>query len=88
MGNSDSRETFKDGSLNLIVDHQHLMTGDKVTGTVTYKLLKPFPGEHIKVELVGKEKIMWEGSDKKNTDPKHPGKIVIKKTLLQLSKVV
>lgn len=66
MGNTDSRKTFKHGSVIVTLDNKHFMSGDTIKGEVSYKLLKDYPGEHLIIELVGKEKVMWEGSDKKN----------------------
>ena len=60
------------------------MTGEQVKGDVTYKLTEAYPGEHLIVEFIGKEKVIFEGSDKKNHDPKHSGKVVIKKELIRL----
>lgn len=88
MGNSDSRHTFKKGSVLITLDNKHIHSGDKITGTVSYKLLEKFPAEKLQLELYGTEKIMWEGTDKKNHDPKHNGKIVMKKTFLQETKIV
>ncbi|CDW75052.1 UNKNOWN [Stylonychia lemnae] len=85
MGNTDSRKTFKHGSVSVTLDNQHLMTGEVVKGEVSYKLTQAYPGEHLIVEFIGKEKVIYEGSDKKNHDPKHSGKIVIKKELIRLT---
>lgn len=64
------------------------MEGDLIKGSVSYKLLEPFPGEKLTIELFGKEKVMWEGDDKKNHDPKHPDHIVMKKTFMHETKVL
>eukprot|EP00347_Sterkiella_histriomuscorum_P016070 403354603 len=88
MGNTDSRKTFKHGSVLATLQHMHLMSGDQINGEVHYKLLKEFPGEHLTVELVGKEKVIWEGHDKKNASPKHPGKIVMKKEILNVKQTL
>ena len=82
MGNTDSRKKFKHGSVIATLQHMHLMSGDTVNGEVSYKLLETFPGEHLIVELIGKEKVIYEGNDKKNASPKHPGKIVIKREII------
>ncbi len=44
MGNTDSRKVFKHGVVNVAVDHLHYQAGDKITGTVTYKLTEAYPG--------------------------------------------
>ena len=33
------------------------MTGEQVKGDVTYKLTEAYPGEHLIVEFIGKEKV-------------------------------
>lgn len=65
MGNSDSKKDFKHGSITVSVDHQHIMTGSKVTGVVHLKLDKEYPSDKLVIELTGKEKVIWEGSDSK-----------------------
>ena len=42
------------------------MTGETVKGEVSYKLTEAYPGEHFIVEFIGKEKVIYQGSDKKN----------------------
>ncbi len=64
------------------------MAGQRITGTVSYLLDEPFHAEKITVELTGKERHMWEGSDANYFNKKHPGKICIKNTLLKMSIVV
>lgn len=84
MGNTDSRKAFKQGSLLCTLQHMHLNSGDEVHGEVQYKLLKDFPGEHVTVELVGVEKVLYEGSDKKCQHPtKHQGKIYMKREIIR-----
>ena len=85
MGNTDSRKVFKQGAVTVTLDNttNHFMAGDTVTGTVTYKLLEAYPGENLTVHLIGKEKVIYEGHDKAHSDPKHSGKIVMKKKLVE-----
>lgn len=83
MGNTDSRKAFKQGSLVSTLQHMHLNAGDEVHGEVQYKLLKDFPGEHITVELVGVEKVLYDGNDKKCHNPKHSGKIYMKREIIR-----
>lgn len=65
MGNSDSKKAFKHGIISVQVDHQHIMAGSKLTGTVHLKLDKEYPSEKLVIELAGKERAIWEGSDPK-----------------------
>ena len=63
MGNSSLWKTFDKGSLLITLDHQHFMAGQRVSGEVSYKLDATYPSDQITLTLLGKEKVMWEGSD-------------------------
>jgi hypothetical protein len=80
MGNNNTTGTseFKDGTLAINLDHQHYMTGQLITGHVVSNLEKPFPADSIVVQLMGHEKIMWDGHDPRALSKKHPGKIFMK----------
>ena len=88
MGNSDSKKDFKNGSLLITLDNKHFMSGQTLTGSLSYKLDDNYPGNEIVLELVGKEKLFWDGKDSKNTDPKHSGKIVIKRQLFKVFQTI
>lgn len=65
------------------------MAGQKISGTISYVLEKEYPGaEKIVLELTGKERYIWEGSDDKHKSGKHSGKICIKQTTLRLNQVI
>lgn len=80
MGNKNTTGTteFKDGTLAIDLDHQHFMSGQLITGHVISNLEKPFPADSIVVQLMGQERITWDGHDPRALSKKHPGKIYIK----------
>ena len=84
MGNSDSKKVFKHGSVTILLDNQHVMTGQKITGKVVCKLDKFYPSHQLVIQLTGKEKVIWEGSDSKHKEKKHSGKIVIKNKIITM----
>jgi hypothetical protein len=88
MGNTDSRKKFNKGIVIIKVDHQHVMAGQRVTGNITCKLDEAYPADKLAIELTGKEKVIWEGSDSKHHDPKHSGRITMKHKILTLHQVV
>lgn len=64
------------------------MGGQAITGKVSYQLSKPFSAEKLTLELIGQERLLWEGSDDKHHSSKHSGKIYMKRTILKLQEVI
>ncbi len=88
MGNKSNGSLFKEGSVLITLDNQHFMAGQSISGTVSYKLEKAYPAEKLFLELKGTQTHVWDGSDDKMKNSKHPGKICIKDTNLRLSQVL
>jgi hypothetical protein len=68
------------------VDNKVIVSGEPLKGVVSLLLDVPYPMpvDKITVELTGKEKVMWDGSDSKQKDHKHSGKIVIKRIIIKI----
>lgn len=88
MGNKQGLTTFKGGSVLIKLDNQHYQTGQRVTGSVSFVLDKPYPADKLTLELTGTEQAIWEGSDDKHKNPKYSGMICMKSTVLRLSQVL
>jgi hypothetical protein len=47
MGSKHSVEEFEFGTISIVLDEQHLTSGEKVSGSVHIKLEKAFPAEKL-----------------------------------------
>ena len=88
MGNSHTVKEFKAGAIVITLDSKHFMAGQTLQGSVSYKFDDNYPSDFITLELIAKEKVMWEGTDLKNKDPKHCGKVVIKRQIFKVVQTV
>ena len=55
---------------------------------VSYSIKKKLSAGKLTIELMGREKHVYDGYDIKHMDIKHPGKVCIKKTLLSFTIVL
>ena len=88
MGNKAGTTDFKGGSLLVRLDHLHYMSGQVVSGHVSYNLETAFPASRIILEIKGTERLIWDGHDPRANSKKHPGKIYLKTIFYRMEYVI
>jgi len=58
MGGSNSKKVFQKGEILIKLDQKLVITGQPITGTISYSLDEEYPADSLTLELIGKEKFI------------------------------